>query len=329
MGKLQKKGDFILNESYKKARGRKRVDDKKMGIDNKFIYAQKSLVEHKRNWNQFSAWAEEKGIHTLGKIKKELVEEYAKELAKNGYAKKTIESRIGAVNKIMQANDKWKSSDRVILSKIAGLNSKGLKKNVYKDLTGKEWIERNPKHYENNKDLIDTVQAFGLRRKEVIELTNESFLIDKNGKMFVQTIGKGGKYRIAEVSDEQANERMKELYKDIAKPLEIADETRLERAIRNDSKRIRIKGANCHKFGLHIHRAEYAQRLLKTKIEQENNGIQREFKGYSHLKTKGLKDKELDKIEIKIGTFKGSAKSFIEVSRNLGHNRLDVLLKYL
>lgn len=329
MGKLQKKGDFILNESYKKARGRKRVDDKKEGIDNKFIYAQKSLIEHKRNWNQFSAWAENKGIHTIGKIKKELVEEYAKELAKNGYAKKTIESRIGAVNKIMQANNKWDSSERVILSKISGLNPRELKRNVYKDLTAKEWIERNPDQYEKNKDLFDTVQAFGLRRKEVTELTNESFLIDKNGKMYVQTIGKGGKYRIAEVSDIKANERMRELYQNIAKPLGSANESRLERAIRNDSKRIRIKGANCHKFGLHIHRAEYAQRLLRTKIGAENREIQREFKGYSHLKTKGLKDKELDKIEIKIGTFKGSAKSFIEVSRNLGHNRLDVLLKYL
>lgn len=329
MGKLQKKGDFILNESYKKARGRKRVDDKKGGIDNKFIYAQKSLIEHKRNWNQFSKWAENHNIKTVGKITRELVENYCRELAENGYAKKTIESRIGAINKIMQSSERWQKSERVVLSKIENLNVKSLKRNVYKDLTAKEWIEKNPDKYEKNKDLFDTVQAFGLRRKEMIELTNESFLIDKNGKMYVQTIGKGGKYRIAEVADMQANERMKELYQNIAKPLETANQSRLERAIRAEQKRISIKGANCHKFGLHIHRAEYAQRLLRAKIGAENREIQREYKGYSHLNIKGLKKEQLEKIEIKIATFKGSAKSFLEVSENLGHNRLDVLLKYL
>lgn len=329
MGRLQKKGEFILNESYKNATGRKRVDDKEAKISYNFIYAKKSLVEHRRNWEQFSQYAEELGVKDLRKINAELVHNYVKHLASQGYAKKTIESRIGAVNKIMVASGRWNFENRVILSKIEDLDVKNLKKNVYKDLTGKEWVERNEKTYQNYKNLFDTVQSFGLRRKEVVELNKNSFLIDKNGKMYVQTVGKGGKYRICESADEKSNELMKKLYGNLAKPLESANQEVLERSIRDESKRIRITGANCHKFGLHIHRAEYAQKLLKSKIRAENSNIQRTFKGYSHLKTKGMKKEDLDKIEVKIGTFKGSASSFLEVSRNLGHNRLDVLLKYL
>lgn len=329
MGRLQKKGEFILNESYKKARGRKRVDDKKIGIDNKFIYAKKSWVEHKRNWNQFSQYAEENGVKDLRKINTELVHNYVKDLASQGYAKKTIESRIGAVNKIMVASGRWDFENRVILTKIEDLDIKKLKTNVYKDLTANEWIQRNETTYQNHKDLFDTIQSFGLRRKEVIELNKNSFLVDKNGKMYIQTIGKGGKYRISESADEKSNELMKKLYGNLARPLETANQEVLERSIRDEGKRLRIKGANCHNFGLHIHRAEYAQRLLRAKIGAENREIQREYKGYSHLKTKELTKEQLDRIEIKIGTFKGSASSFLEVSRNLGHNRLDVLLKYL
>ena len=329
MGRLYKKGEFILNESYQKATGRKRVEDKGSKISYNFIYAKKSWVEHNRNWKQFSQYAEKQGVKVLGKINTELVHNYVKYLASQGYAKKTIESRIGAINKIMVASGRWDFENRVILSKIEDLDVKKLKTNVYKDLTGNEWIQRNEKTYQNYKDLFDTVQSFGLRRKEVIELNKNSFLIDKNGKMYVQTIGKGGKYRICESADEKSNELMKKLYGNLAKPLKNANQEVLERSIRDESKRIHVTGANCHKFGLHIHRAEYAQKLLKSKIGAENSNIQRTFKGYSHLKTKSMKKEDLDKIEVKIGTFKGSASSFLEVSRNLGHNRLDVLLKYL
>lgn len=328
MNRLKNKGEFILNEAYKKSMTRSRNDDKKIGVDNKYIYAEKSLIEHKRNWKQFAEWLKDKNIKTIGKIKQETVEEYVKFLAENNYAKKTIESRIGAVNKIMQVSGRWEREDRVILSKIENINIKSLKRNVYKDLTGNEWISKNKDIYQKNKDLFDTVQAFGLRRKEVMELNNRSFLIDNKNKMYVQTIGKGGKYRIAEVANEEMNKNMLRLYGNIAKPLNTANEDKLSRTIRNEDERLNIKGANCHKFGLHIHRAEYARRLLENKIKNEIE-IKREYKGYSHLKTKGLSKKEMSEIETKIGTYKASVKSFIEVSQNLGHNRLDVLLNYL
>ena len=69
--------------------------------------------------------------------------------------------------------------------------------------------------------------------------------------------------------------------------------------------------------------------LTQEQLEEQRGGVERSYKGYSHLKTRGKSLDDLDAYRVKIGTFKGSARAFMEVSRALGHNRLDVLAKYL
>lgn len=332
MGKFEKDGRSILRKAYIEGSKRSRFDDKKEGVDNKFIYADVSYKNHENNWRQFSKWATENGLKRVGQITQSDVEKYVRECAENGLSKKTIESRIGAINKVMLVSGRWENENRVILSKIEGITPKKLPTKVYKDLTAKEWQDRNPKQYENNRELIDTVQAFGLRRREVRELNAQSFLIDDKGKMYVQTVGKGNKYRIAPVCDGEMNEQMKERWGNQAIPLQQASEERFRRVLRDEDQRLNLKGANGHNFGLHIHRSEYTQRYLRERIEQleeQRGGVERSYKGYSHLKTRGKSLDDLDAYRIKIGTFEGSARAFMEVSRALGHNRLDVLAKYL
>ena len=332
MGKFEKDGRSILRKAYIEGSKRSRFDDKKEGVDNKFIYADVSYKNHENNWRQFSKWATENGLKRVGQITQSDVEKYVRECAENGLSKKTIESRIGAINKVMLVSGRWENENRVILSKIEGITPKKLPTKVYKDLTAKEWQDRNPKQYENNRELIDTVQAFGLRRREVRELNAQSFLIDDKGKMYVQTVGKGHKYRIAPVCDGEMNEQMKERWGNQAIPLQQASEERFRRVLRDEDQRLNLKGANGHNFGLHIHRSEYTQRYLRERIEQleeQRGGVERSYKGYSHLKTRGKSLDDLDAYRIKIGTFEGSARAFMEVSRALGHNRLDVLAKYL
>lgn len=322
----------VLMSAHKEGSTRSREIDKEKGIDNKFIYADVSYKNHKNNWRQFSKWANENGLKRVGQITQNDVEKYVRECAENGLSKKTIESRIGAINKVMLASERWKNEDRVILSKIEGIAVKKLPTKVYKDLTAKEWQNRNPKQYENNRELIDTVQAFGLRRREARELNAQSFLIDDKGKMYVQTVGKGNKYRIAPVCDSEMNEQMKKRWGKQAIPLQQASEERFRRVLRDEDQRLNLKGANGHNFGLHIHRSEYTQRYLQERIKQldeQRGGVERSYRGYSHLKTRGKSLADLDAYSIKIGTLEGSARAFMEVSRALGHNRLDVLAKYL
>lgn len=322
----------VLMSAHKEGSTRSREIDKEKGIDNKFIYADVSYKNHKNNWRQFSKWANENGLKRVGQITQNDVEKYVRECAENGLSKKTIESRIGAINKVMLASERWKNENRVILSKIEGIAVKKLPTKVYKDLTAKEWQNRNPKQYENNRELIDTVQAFGLRRREARELNAQSFLIDDKGKMYVQTVGKGNKYRIAPVCDSEMNEQMKKRWGKQAIPLQQASEERFRRVLRDEDQRLNLKGANGHNFGLHIHRSEYTQRYLQERIKQldeQRGGVERSYRGYSHLKTRGKSLAVLDAYRIKIGTLEGSARAFMEVSRALGHNRLDVLAKYL
>lgn len=332
MSKFEKDGRSILKKAYIEGSKRSRFDDKKEGVDNKFIYADVSYKNHENNWRQFSKWATENGLKRVGQITQSDVEKYVRECAENGLSKKTIESRIGAINKVMLVSGRWENENRVILSKIEGITAKKLPTKVYKDLTAKEWQDRNPKQYENNRELIDTVQAFGLRRREARELNAQSFLIDDKGKMYVQTVGKGNKYRIAPVCDSEMNEQMKKRWGVQAIPLQQANEERFRRVLRDEDQRLNLKGANGHNFGLHIHRSEYAQRYLQERIKQldgQRGGVERSYKGYSHLKTRGKSLGDLDAYCVKIGTFEGSARAFMEVSRALGHNRLDVLAKYL
>lgn len=325
-------GLTVLKNAHKEGSARSRKTDKENGVDSKFIYADVSYKNHENNWKQFSQWANDNGFKRVGQITQNDVEEYVRECVKSGLSKKTIESRIGAINKVMLAGGRWENKNRVILSKIEGITVKKLPTKVYKDLTAKEWQDRNPKQYENNQELIDTVQAFGLRRREVRELNAQSFLIDDKGKMYVQTVGKGNKYRIAPVCDSEMNEQMKKRWGNQAIPLQQASEERFRRVLRDEDQRLNLKGANGHNFGLHIHRSEYTQRYLQERIKQldeQRGGVERSYKGYSHLKTRGKSLADLDAYRIKIGTFEGSARAFMEVSRALGHNRLDVLAKYL
>ena len=78
------------------------------------------------NWKQFAKWAEEKGLKKIGQIQEKVVENYVKELVKSGMSKKTIESRIGAINKVMLHSGRWDNESRVVLSKIEGVKPKGV-----------------------------------------------------------------------------------------------------------------------------------------------------------------------------------------------------------
>ena len=60
-------------------------------------------------------------------------------------SKKTIESRIGAINKVMLHSGRWDNESRVVLSKIEGVKPRALPTKVYKDLTAKEWMDMKSK----------------------------------------------------------------------------------------------------------------------------------------------------------------------------------------
>ena len=319
-----------IERGYKEAKGKSRHEEKKLGRDEKLIFSKQSLINHERNWRQFAEWAHGKGVRNLSKVSLDHIKAFLEEKSFNGgrdgrgASKKTIQSYATTFNKVMKMND------REIRVEVKELGLSFNEKTSYKHLTAEEWREENIEDYENNKEVIDTMRAFGLRAKEIRELNEKSFLSDgKTGKIFVQTIGKGGKMRIAEATDAM-NEEMKSLYADICIQIEDIraykpDERLLARNIHNEGIRLNLKGSKSHKLPKHIFRSEYARTLLKERIERYR-GYEMIDRGYTRV---DVQRDDLKSIRLEMGTFRGSAQAFIEVSRNLGHNRLDVLTKYV
>ena len=70
MGKFERDGEGLLKRAYVEGGRRSRFEDKKEGVDSRFIYAEVSHKNHLSNWKQFAKWAEEKGLKRIGQIHK-------------------------------------------------------------------------------------------------------------------------------------------------------------------------------------------------------------------------------------------------------------------
>ena len=159
------------------------------------------------------------------------------------------------------------------------------------------------------------------------DLGVKSFVVDKNNKIYVQTVGKGGKARLAE-STVKGNEAMLKLYGD--KALRVDDIETFKNNLSSEQimkfgreEPLNLKQSNNHKIPSHIFRSEYAQTLLKEKISEYSDTSS--HKAYTTI---SKEDMGRD-IETTIKGHTGSVRAFYEVSVNLGHNRLDVLTKYI
>lgn len=344
--RILKDGIYKLVDAKKIGTRLSREEVKQKGMENKVISSVRSFDVHKGNWEEFANWANDNyKVRKLGDIKQEMLKEFLKHKAETGgrdgqgATKKTLQTYISAVNKVMLISGRWEESEKPTLTKWKeDIKIRDDYKQGYKPLTGKEWERENQEKYEKYSQLIETIKGFGLRAKEVDTLTNKSFIIDSKGNMYVQTIGKGGKYRIAEAT-KASNELMVKLYGGIAQRVDnIAEfvgnkeqdkaKEFLKKTMRAEKNSVKINGVNASRVPKHIFRAEYAKQLLNEKFE-DLKGFNTEYRGYSTIKGQELKMGDLRGYEIQIAAYKGNAQAFIEVSRNLGHNRLDVLLKYL
>ena len=332
--RLSKSGGYLLNEAYKSSKGLGRARAKELKRESKLIFSERSLKANLSAWEQFSAWASEQGVKNLNKVTPELVTEFLTEKAQSGgrdgkgATAKTLKGYLGAINKVMEVSGQWSNSDRMSLSESA-IEVRSDYKQGYKPLTASEWRERHSESAERHSALFDTISAFGLRSAEVQKL-NEHSIVECKGKLYVQTIGKGGKFRIAECRNDMQG-RMRELHAKHIKQvqnLSSLTEKRCLRDMKDESKRLNIYGAKSHKLPKHIFRAEYAQGLLKEKLAEATKwGGVHGFKPYSDLDK--LPKSEWRNYTTRIGTWQGNAEAFLTVSKALGHNRLDVLLRYI
>lgn len=359
------------------------------------ISTRSSLKTHLSSIRQVAKYlSDTKGdARNWSKITREDLIHYVESRISEGLAQKTIKAHITAINKLMVSEFDMKP---INYAEIAPNLPSEAPKSVYKVLTSEEWENENRGQFEANLGRIELVKGFGLRRSELFGqkgyenqgrkgVTPSSFLLVEGRKrrvptadggwyeykplkIYVQTIGKNGRYRIAPCTNE-LNDKMIELYG--SKALKISDSQLNKMMINKNNEfkqayiatnrtedRVVAGVANSQPF--HIFRSYYARQrideLTKAKgIHKEQvvskTGLKSikivDRRGNELIKTGYTRLSSDDRVTIQrnakgkaivsnpsayycqIGSKISSVDVFTEVSNNLGHNRLDVLLKYI
>lgn len=165
------------------------------------IFSKNSLDTHLKGVKNFAAWlkSERPEIRELKEVDREIMKEYAEHLSDLDYSGKTIETYVGAVNRVQIDKGHW---DKPITAKNLG---------VYLDYTqrhngqsSESQLELDRKSIEKHNDMYTYGQAFGLRRSELVgnnskhTYASNKSLYAHNGTIYNISIGKGGLMRVVE-----------------------------------------------------------------------------------------------------------------------------------
>lgn len=371
MGKIASKGQDILVRQYKgRERSREAVKERSTTHARyDTISSHASLKQHSSQWNAFGKYMEKyyPEVKGLKKIESSHVEKFIKHEKELGLAEKTLKSRVTAINHVMVGSGVWQPNQAISLKQMRQKGSVSPQKgpqSVYKDLTAKEWREANKGLYGANKDVIDVSRSFGLRRSEIFGKTGSSYggltfknlgYVSGSDRLFAEVIGKGGKYRVAEVRADMQKEMWEKYGKQAREyPKDYFKKSVQEREklLKNNARRSgRIFGVENRNIPLHINRNEYVEEKLKERqafwenkksvgsLETRLFSGKSSRVGYSRIRftqnngfymIRGTNGAVVQPFSVvKIGTWEGYAISACEVMENVGHNRLDVLGKYL
>lgn len=335
--RIRKNTEIVMKRARSQGRKSDTVRNKINGNKEKVITSPTSLKQHLNRLEQFYSYLDNKDIKVskFSQITPQIVDDYVQYQADKGMSKKTIQSDLTAINKVMTVTNSWTDKDKKYLKDYKNISIKESINNTYKRLTSEEWEKKYPKKYETYRGTIEVLKNTGLRANELKELNTKSFIIDtKTNELYVQTIGKGGKYRISPVlnsSDTLSYIRIEPIKRDIESMKNNLERSErdfkyaLQDAKKDKSLRLNLKGSNGHHLPKHINRAYYARKLLEREIKAYES-LETVYKGYTTLKEE--KD-NYSKYDIQVNGYKGNAQAFLNVSKAIGHNRLDVLRSYI
>ncbi|WP_208560324.1 site-specific integrase [Marinilactibacillus kalidii] len=272
----------------------------------KKIYASKSFEKHKSAIIQFHDFLKEKGVKKITEISQDEVKEYVEQRVGEGKSHKTIQSDLTALNKVL-----GEVGHEVYTAKKMNLEGVKMRQNNRLD---KE-REQIPDKYA---EQVELAKMAGLRRTGIAGINTNSFYrfrdkirMGASDQYFILVVEKGGKPRLCEVNEKyvpEFNERYKNYIHFVDKKSDIPNgKSEVKEALNAGAELYQEKVPS--KYALHIYRAEYA----KDRFEQ--------LQQTKNYKAVGI-------LEDHNG-FKADRSLFLDLARNLGHNRTDVISKYL
>lgn len=297
--------------TYQKQRGRVATHNA--------IWSQSSFRALKSSAKRVAEFAKDQGFKTISDLqnKENLQKIFTAETAA-GLSAGTQSQDLRLVNHILLgkglANTQLKKED-VGIARRSNL----IAKQRYKSLSSKEWESTHKIAYKHHKAQIEFIRDTGLRRSEL----NAFKLYNVNNTYEILTIGKNGKSRFAEVrpGTESAvlevlgSPQVPSISTEKAQNL-LKNPAYIKAQIQTQGQKIKLSD----KIPSHIHRAYYAQQL----IQQLAN---RDYSSTSYTTRSGVVHGGNEMYQI--GEYKAPYGAFMELSEDMGHNRLEVLKNYL
>lgn len=300
------KSQFVqtLKGQYDFGEGRSRHADKQeFGghalIDR--IYSYSSYKKHLSHAMQFHDYLKANDVNKIHQIEQSDIEEYMEFRKNEGLSHRTLAADLTAINHLLKGNN-IKGHDSYRLTEM---DIEGNKERINNRLDRAN--NSIPARYDAQ---INFIKATGLRRQELENVGTKSiYRVDNN--LYVVTKGKGGRIRYAEVNECAKADFEAKYGEHIIDRQHVSQLPATKQAIQNiwrkQDKVFEDKVPK--KYPLHIYRVEYAQ----TRFD--------ELQASGNYRSHGQ--------DIEINGFKADTGVFIDLTKNLGHNRIDVLKSYL
>lgn len=168
----RKLGARAPRNSYKTNKGGKMADYRHLYSDNSY----------KTHWARAQKFAKYLKANTkvrkFEEITPEIASDYLQKERNAGYSASTIGSDALSINHLMIGSGNWEESQKIVKSELLHMPKRSVVYQRYKQLDSAEWRLANPKLYAKYQAQIDTIRAFGLRRRE---LTSGTSLANKDG----------------------------------------------------------------------------------------------------------------------------------------------------
>lgn len=303
------------------------------------ISSENSYKKMKSVANGFGDFCREKHVRKPADITPEFAESYVRERYQNGLSTKTLQADCHAINHLMVGGGFWSENQRISCSKMGDIprNRNSQFYGRYKRETADEWRSNHEREYARYRAEIDTMRAFGFRRKEIIgDRTRENTqfgtnsLFERGNHLYAVVQGKGGRWRETRCRSDLEPE-MRRLYGDYVRPASEIPKSTIDYDRMEHHNRPFYDHLS-HSVPSHIWRTDYAEHmsdeLARDPACSKGTVTLRVHTHVDGVQTRVTRDIPASR-PLKIGSHSGTYGSMKRLSEYMGHNRLDVLHSYL
>ncbi|HBT59459.1 MAG TPA: hypothetical protein DEA45_01390 [Acholeplasmataceae bacterium] len=269
---LQQMKNELYNQ-YSRGKGISRHEEKQRTgtfAHHDKIYSSNSLKTHLTQVKDFAAWAkqQEQRIRNIEDITPDLVGKYLREREEQGNSPHTISARLLALNHVGISKGLWDRSLRKAEFDLAERRADTITNNrdskgTMDDLTTKQT------------QIIEFGRTFGLRRSELVPNAHHTSnyavgtksLYEKENRLYLATLGKGGRYRTIEALKENEAYIRSEYAPFIQKVDKLPNRVEFE-ALRGDS--TPLFDSISRSVPVHVLSRQYYANKKLVELEREN-----------------------------------------------------------